>query len=292
LAGALRPVVVLMLVATALFVADGVADGVYPDGPAWLGSGAYHGLGISSYLFAAFNLLIAMLIAAGSERTLLARIGLSAFFIVERPLTAFVLGPKPVTSIGLHLLTALVELVILVSALRVWRLGHGVEGLELDSLLSLDAPSPAPPPEPDEAPAAAASGRSAVLLGLLTLLLAATLVADGLAAGFVPGGRPWGLVGEASGWLVYLFAMVLLVVAVRAVHGGALSLRILLVLALIVFIERAFTPLVFGLADPTVLALRAAAAIVAVALALACVAAIRGGHPGGARKVLTPTRAT
>ncbi len=292
MAGALRPVVLLMLLATALFVADGVADGVYPDGPAWVGSSTYQGLGVSSYIFAAFNLLIAILIAAGSERTLLARVGLSAFFIVERPLTTFVLGPKPAASVGLHVLTAGVELVILLSALRVWRLGHGVESLELDSLLSLDAPSPAPRPEPDDAPALATSGRPAVLLGVLTLLLAAALVADGLAAGFVPGGRLWGLVGEASGWLVYLFAIVLLTVAVRAVHGGALSLRILLVLALIFFVERAFSPLALRLADPTLLALHAVAAFVALALALACVGAIRGGHPVGASKQLTPTQAT
>lgn len=291
MAGALRPVVLLVLLATALFVADGVADGVYPDGPAWIGSSTYHGLGVSSYVFAALNLLIAILISAGSERTLLARIGLSAFFIVERPLTAFVLGPKPIESVGLHVLTAVIELVILLSALRVWRLGHGVEGLELDSLLSLDAPSPVPPAEPDDTPAPATS-RPAVLLGVLTLLLAASLVADGLAAGFVPGGRLWGLVGESSGWLVYLFALVLLVVAVRAVHGGPLSLRILLVLALIVFVERAFSPLALRIADPALLALHAAAAFAALALALACVGAIRGGHPGGAQKRLTPTRAT
>ncbi len=292
MAGALRPVVLLVLVATALFVADGVVDGVYPDGPAWIGSSTYHGLGVSSYVFAVFNLLIAILIAAGSERTLLARIGLSGFFIVERPLTAVILGPKPVTSIALHVVTAMIELVILLSALRVWRLGHGVEGLELDSVLSLDAPSPAPPAEPDEAPAVGASGASAALLGFLSLLLAGALVADGLVEGFVPGGRAWGLGGADSGWLVYLFALVVLVVAARAVHGGALSLRTTLVLALVFFIERAFSPLVFRLADPTVLALHAAGAFVALALALACVATIRGGHPVGAREQLTPTRAT
>jgi len=284
-----------MLLATALFVADGIVDGVYPDGPAWLGSSTYHGLGVLSYVFAALNLIIALSIAAGSERTLVARIGLAALFVVERPLTAFILGPKPDASVLIHLLTAFIEGVILVSALRVWRLGHGIEGLELDSVLSLDAPSPASPADPgdaDDTAAPAANGNRAVLLGLLTLLLAASLVADGLAAGFVPGGRIWGLLGESSGWLVYLFGVVLLVVATRAVHGGALSLRILLVLALIFFLERAFTPLALRVTDPTQLALHALAAFVALALALACVSAIRGGQPTAAHKQLTPTRAT
>ncbi len=40
MAGALRPVVLLMLVASVLFVAAGVLDGAYPGGPAWsIGTG-------------------------------------------------------------------------------------------------------------------------------------------------------------------------------------------------------------------------------------------------------------
>jgi hypothetical protein len=288
-AGALRPVVVLMFLATVLFVGDGILDGVYPDGPAWIGSRLYEGLGVSSYLFAAFNLLLAVEIALGSERTLLARIGLSAFFIVERPTTAFALGPKPAASVALHVATAIVELVILLSALRVWRLGHGVESAHLDSLLALDAPTPAQPA--DDASHPTSGGRSAVLIGAVTLVLAGILVADGLASGFVPGGRQWGVIGESSGWLVYLFAVVLLAVAVRAVHGGAAALRILLVLSLIFFVERAFSPLALRITDATLLALHALAAFVALALALACVAAIRGSA-AGATTGLTPTRAT
>ncbi|MBI3522339.1 MAG: hypothetical protein HY071_04470 [Chloroflexi bacterium] len=276
MAGALRPVVILMILASGLFVTDGYLDGVYPGGPAWFGSSAYQGLGVLSYVFAAINLIIALLIATGSERTLVGRIGLSLFFLVERPVTAFLLGPKPTASIAVHLATALIELAILLSALRVWRLGHGVEGMELDSLLSLDAPSPAPPAVPAEHhPAAQPRNGTPVIVALLTMILAIVLVSDGLVSGFVPGGRGWGFSGEASGWQVYLFAVVLLLVASRAVHGGPAALRIMLVLSLILFLERAFSPLALKLSDSLVLALHALAAFVALGLALACVGAIR-----------------
>jgi len=36
-------------------------------------------------------------VARGSERSLQSRIGLSVFFLIERPVTAFALGPKPLT---------------------------------------------------------------------------------------------------------------------------------------------------------------------------------------------------
>lgn len=49
MAGALRPAVVLILLASVLFVVDGYLDGVYPGGPH--GSiDAYSGLGWTSYL--------------------------------------------------------------------------------------------------------------------------------------------------------------------------------------------------------------------------------------------------
>src|SRR2546426_11324779 len=64
------------------------------------------------------------MVAGGSERSLMARIGLSVVFLIERPATAFVLGPKPIESVITHLATAVIELVILATALRVWRLGH------------------------------------------------------------------------------------------------------------------------------------------------------------------------
>src|SRR5439155_852685 len=112
----LRPVVLLMLLASVLFVLDGILDGVYPGGPAWF-TGKYNNLAEIAYIFAIVNTAVAYLVARGSERSLMARIGLSAFFLIERPLTAFILGPKELPAVVVHLATALVELVILVTAL-------------------------------------------------------------------------------------------------------------------------------------------------------------------------------
>src|SRR6266581_2746395 len=218
MAGALRPVVLLMLLASVFFVLDGILDGVYPGGPAWF-TGKYQNLAEIAYVFAILNTAVAYLVARGSERSLMARIGLSAFFLIERPLTAFILGPKELAAVVVHLATALVELVILLSAV---------------------------------------------------------LVADGLVSGFAPGGREWGLSGDASGWLVYLFAVVVLTVAARAVHGGTLALRLLLATALLFVIERAFSPFALRVVDPLALVLHELAAFVALALALACASAIRG----------------
>jgi hypothetical protein len=286
MAGALRPVVLLMLLASVLFVVDGIVDGVYPGGPAWF-TGKYRNLAEIAYVFAILNTLVAYLVARGSERSLMARIGLSAFFLVERPLTAFVLGPKDVPAVIVHLGTAVVELVILVSAVRVWRLGHSVGDAEMDSLFGLQssAPMPVPPSDEDDpAPQAAAEGlpqRTAWMLGTITFILAAVLVADGVVSGFVPGGREWGLSGDASGWLVYLFAIVALTVAARAVHGGTLALRLLLATALLFVIERAFSPFALRVVDPMALVLHELAAFVALALALACARAIRGLRTNG-----------
>src|SRR5690348_2365426 len=127
--------------------------------------------------------------------------------------------------------------------------------------------------------------RSAWLIAVTTLLLAAALVADGLASGFVPGGREWGLSGESSGWLVYLFAVVALTVATRAVHGGRIALRLLTALGLIFFIERAFTPFALKVVDPIVLALHILAAFVALAVALASASAIRNSRGRGDGRV-------
>ena len=54
MAVALRPVVILMLVASVLFVIDGIFDGVYPGGPAWF-TGRYENLAEIAYLFAIVN---------------------------------------------------------------------------------------------------------------------------------------------------------------------------------------------------------------------------------------------
>jgi hypothetical protein len=295
----MRPVVALMLLATVLFVVDGVLDHNYANQPVFT---EYKGVGWTSFVFAFANLLMAIAVARGSERTLLGRIALSAFFIVERPLTAFILGPKPTTSIAVHFATAVVELIILVGAVRVWRLGHSLLPEDVDAMFSLDAtgagPVPSAAPAPP-APAALASatgqrGSSAWLLGFLTLLLAAILVADGAAAGFIPfiaGGRNWGTSGDSSGWLVYLFAIVILTVATRAVQGGRVALRSLMVLALIFFIERAFSPFALKVIDPVQLGLHGLAAFIALALALATASVIRGGGPNaaGARRASQAT---
>ena len=281
MAGALRPVVLLMLVASALFIVDGVLDGVYPGGPAWF-TGKYQNLAEIAYVFAILNTLVAYLVARGSERSLIARIGLSAFFVVERPLTAFVLGPKELPAVIVHLATALLELVILVTAVRVWRLGHSIGEAEMSSLFGLQSASPMPVPADDDdepSPRQSSPGlpqKTAWMLGIITLVLAVVLVADGIVSGFVPDGREWGLSGDASGWLVYLFAVVVLTVAARAVHGGTLALRLLLATALLFVIERAFSPFALRVVDPIALVLHELAAFVALALALACASAIRG----------------
>ena len=280
MAGALRPVVLLMLLASVLFVVDGVIDGAYPGGPAWF-TGGY--LAEISYVFAIVNTLVAYLVARGSERSLMARIGLSAFFLVERPLTAFVLG-KELPAVIVHVATAVVELVILVTAVRVWRLGHSIGEAEMSSLFGLQSSSPMPVPADDQdepSPRQSSPGlpqKTAWLLGIITIVLAVVLVADGIVSGFVPGGREWGLSGDASGWLVYLFAVVVLTVAARAVHGGTLALRLLLATALLFVIERAFSPFALRVVDPIALVLHELAAFVALALALACASAIRGRH--------------
>ena len=276
MAGALRPVVLLMLFASVLFVAAGILDGVYPGGAAWdLGD-----IASVSYIFAIVNTLVAILVARGSERSLALRMGLSLFFVFERPASAFLFGSKTAPSIAVHLATALVELIILVSAVRVWRLGHSMEGAEVEQLFALDESAAVTPPTEAEEPAPAASAgglpaRSMWLIAVTTLLLAAVLVADGLASGFVPGGREWGLSGDSSGWLVYLFAVVALTVATRAVHGGRIALRLLTVTALIFFIERAFSPFALRVVDPLVLGLHILAAFIALAVALASASAIR-----------------
>lgn len=285
MARAMRPVVILMLLATVLFVVDGILDHNYVNQPIF---DEYKGVGWTSFVFAIANLVLTIAVARGSERTLLGRIALSAFFIFERPLTAFVLGPKPVTSIAVHMATAVVEVIILVGAIRVWRLGHSLVPADMDAMLALDAGAPrpdatvpaSPPAVPGPAPARteARNGGSAWLLGILTLLLAAVLVADGLVAGFIPGSRKeWGFSGDSSGWLVYLFAVVILIVATRAVRGGNLALRILLGLSLIFFVERAFTPFALKVIDPVQLELHAVAALIALALAFTTAGAIRAG---------------
>lgn len=326
MAGALRPAVLLILLASVLFVIDGYFDGVYPGGPH--GSlEAYSGLGWTSYLFAVLNAVVAIAIARGSERMLALRIGLAAFFIFERPVSAIALGVKPLESLAVHVVTALVEAVILASTLRVWRLGHSFSDTDLSLLTLPDAPTPAtaaaapmgesalaatavtpvrrrsfrlpgfgrggaapatvePAPVVVEEPAAKVRGPMATrvralsrgmawALGVLSLLLAAALVADGAVAGIVPGVT---VDVSSPAWLVYVFALVLLVIASRAVNGGRFAIRLLLIVALIYFLERAFTPFALQLAEPISLALHLVAALMALALALASAAALRASR--------------
>ena len=277
MARAMRPVVLLMLLATLLFVVDGVLDHNYANLPIL---DEYKGVGWTSFVFAIANLLLTIAVARGSERTLLGRIALSGFFIVERPVTAFVLGFKPPASVAVHFATAIVELVILIGAVRVWRLGHSVVPGDMDAMFSLESTGVATlPPAPAlvAEPVVRKPRSSGWLIGLLTLVLAVVLVLDGVVADFVPGGRDWGTTGDSSGWLVYLFAVVVLTVATRAVHGGSVALRLLMTLALIFFIERAFSPFALRVIDPVALGLHGLAALISLALALATAAAIRGG---------------
>jgi hypothetical protein len=266
-----------MLLASVLFVLAGIFDGVYPGGAL-----PFTDLAAISYVFAIINTVVAYLVARGSERSLALRMGLSLFFVVERPASAFIIGSHSTASIVVHLATAVVELVILISALGVWRLGHSVATGDMEQLYSLDTPTPPPPSAEREDPPATSSSalpaRTAWLIGVTTLLLAAVLVADGVVSNFLPGGREWGVSGESSGWLVYLFAAVALTVATRAVRGGRLALRLLAITALIFFIERAFSPFALRVIDPVVLGLHGLAAFVALAVALSAASAIRGSR--------------
>jgi hypothetical protein len=154
----------------------------------------------------------------------------------------------------------------------------------MEQLFALQGTSPIPSAPLDHEEAARPTPRALPasatwLIGITTLLLAAVLVADGLVSGFLPGGREWGVSGESSGWLVYLFAVVVLTVATRAVKGGRLALRLLAVTALIFFIERAFSPFALSIVDPLVLGLHGLAAFVALAVALSAASAIRGSRP-------------
>lgn len=292
MAVALRPAVLLIALASILFLVAGALD-------------TYHGISdiasVESYALGAVNLLVAVLIARGSERTLALRIGLAAFFVVERPVSAVAFGAQPLDVVAVHLVTALIELVILISTLRLWRLGHSVGAAEL-TLLSASAAlvGPAPispveradpvaavpatpategPAKTAQAPAAGGSG-GGWAIGLLALLLAATLVGDAVANGAVPGAAVDLASTEALG---YVFALVVLVVAARAVHGRRVPLRLLVAVSLITFVERAFTPFVLGTDDALPLGLHVGAAVLALVLAFASAGALRrSGAPAEA----------
>jgi len=303
MAGAIAPVVWLMVLASILFGAAGFLDGIYPGGGEWSFS-SYGGLGWTSYAFGVVNLLVALFIARGSERSLTLRIGLAAVFVVERVTTAFFPVPKSLPSVGVHLATALIEAIILTATWRVWRLGHmGVADLSLLTLPQAGGAAVAGggPPSlvvvPPSAPERAASPRRAGpasarvarrippgtsrVIAVLAFLLAGSLVVDGLAAGIVPGvtvdlGSP--------DWLVYLYAFAVLVISAFAVSGRRLSLRLLLLVCVVLFLERAITSLLAAGSslDATTLGLRGAGAFLALALAVVCAAAIRATRTSAA----------
>jgi hypothetical protein len=93
----------------------------------------------------------------------------------------------------------------------------------------------------------------------------------------VPGGKAWTTSSDGSGWIVYLFAAVALAVGARAMQGSKVALRALIGIALILFIERSFTPFSMREQDPVVLALHAVGAFVSLAVALVTASVIRGG---------------
>ncbi len=292
MAGALAPVVWLMILASLLFGAAGVLDGIYPGGPNF-SLQAYGGVGWTSYVLGLVNLFVAVFIARGSERSLVVRIGLAALFVVERTTTAFFPVQKSTPSIGVHLTTAVIEAVILNATWRVWRLGRTATAVDMASLAlataggpaAVAAPAPAvgsatdpPPSRPRGSMALRTAPRippgATRAIALLAFILAGSFVADALLLGIVPG-----VTGEVSAadWLVYLYAVIVLVVAAVAVGGRRLPLRLLLVVSVILFLERAFTPfLPVGQAQGTTsLALHVLSAVIALLLAAVCAAALR-----------------
>lgn len=304
MANALRPAVLLIVIASVLFFAAGYLD----TAAASTDPSTY-----ASWAFGAVNLLVAVFIARGNERMLALRIGLAAFFVVERPVTAVAFGPKPVESVALHMATAVLEAVILFSTLRIWRLGHSVGQADLAFLDLGSAPLAAagasattpgaaavgPIPgvvlpkgkrekreRPEKRPAAGKADKPLDtrpkptwgfrIIGLLALLVAVALIGDAVARGVLPGAA---VDLSSTDWLGYLFALVVLVVASRAVHQGRFAVRLLLVVALIVFVERLFSPFATGNAASATYGLHLAGALLGLALALACAASLRATRP-------------
>ena len=297
MAGAVAPVVLIMVLASLLFGAAGVLDGIYPGGPNWSFT-AYGGWGWTSYVFGLVNLVVALFIARGSERSLTLRIGLAAFFILERTTSAFFPSTKSLPSIGVHLATALVEAVILAATMRVWRLGHApVADLSMLTLPQSGGAAVAARPAlvaavatPVERAASPqrAGPRSALVarriapgtsrvIAVLAFLLAGSFVVQALAAGIIPGVT---VSLSSPAWLVYLYALAVIVISAFAMSGRRMSLVLLLVVCLVLFLERLFTPLLSGGGiDATALALHAIGALMALALAVVCASALRVRPP-------------
>lgn len=270
-----------MLLASLLFFAAGLLNGAYPGGTGWVDQ---PGTAWITHGFGVLNILVAFWVWRGSERGLLTRIVLAAVFLAIVAVLALRQPTGP--SLIIYVLTALIEVVIVVDAIRVWRISHEADTRDLEMLFSLETPLPVsvapPPPSVVVAPApevprppALLSARLTWILGLLSPALAVCLLADGVSSGFVPGGADWTLHGERSGWLVYVFALVVLGVAVRAVHGSTLALRVLLATSLLVFVERLSSPLVVAGSTLLSLALHVLAALLALATAVASFLALQ-----------------
>lgn len=266
-----------MVLGSILFFVAGLLDGGYPGGSGWIDQGRFsylsHGFGLVSLIFA-------VVIARGSERGLLARIILAAIFFGGAVGLSYAHGPAPDAATAAYLVTAFVELIILVNAIRVWRIGQFAETRDLDAIFALDAPLPVAEPRtalarPIPVAPSGLPRRTARVIGVLAILLVIALLADGVAAGFVPGGVEWQLYGPASGWLTYVFAVVVAAIAVQALAGSRMSLRLLLVVSLLLFVERPFSPFVVGQFALTSIALHVIAAFLALGVALAAVAGLR-----------------
>ena len=288
-----------MVLAGVLFFVAGLLNGIYPGGEGIATHGAYSWV---TYVFGFLNLLVAGWIWRGSERGLLTRIGLAALFLAI--VIGLALAQPSAVSLAIYVVTGLIEVVILVDAIRVWRLGRSADRRDLADIFSLDALLPIArarqpalvtslPVEAERRATPALSARLTWVIGILALALATTLVIDGLASGFVPGATiEWGFSGRESGWLVYVYALLVLVVAVRAVHASPLALRLLLVTGLLVLIERPFSPFVIGDTSARTLVLHAVAALIALALALVSVVALRSVKAGGDTAAIRVSGAT
>src|SRR5437588_10164023 len=90
-----------MLFASLLFVLAGVLDGAYPGGASWF-TGTSADFAALSYVFGLVNTVVALLVARGSERSLIARIALAGCFVRERPGSAFLFGETSIRASGTH----------------------------------------------------------------------------------------------------------------------------------------------------------------------------------------------
>lgn len=124
MAPTIRPVIFWMVLSAVLFFAGGVVDGVYPGGANWSlepGNGAPW----IAYAFAIVELLLAALIIRGSDLAFFLAFGVATFFILERPITPLMVPYTTPVGYAVHLVTAVVQVLTMFSALRVFRLLRG-----------------------------------------------------------------------------------------------------------------------------------------------------------------------